>query len=100
MKTSLLGTLAAEPQRSLLIGSYQGYDIKTFASGGVIEQFSLLVGKRIIDVSVWAAKGVVAAAVKPPVWAIGAKVAAVDVSIESGEYGLQARAKSCSIIDL
>ena len=99
MKIALLGNLAAEPQRSLLVGTYQGHEIRTFASGGGAEQYSLLVGKRVIDVTVFLPKGVAPTAVKPPVWPVGAKVVAVDVSIEAGEYGLQARAKSCSILE-
>jgi len=99
MKTTILGNLAAEPQRSLLVGSYQGYELKQFASGGAVEQFSLLVGKRVIDVSVFPPKGTDVKTLKPPGWAIGAKAVAVDVSIEAGEYGLQARAKSFNILE-
>jgi hypothetical protein len=99
MKTTILGNLAAEPQRSLLVGTFQGHELKQFASGSSVEQFSLLVGKRVIDVSIFVPKGTDVRTIKPPGWAIGAKAVAVDVAIESGEYGLQARAKSVNVIE-
>jgi hypothetical protein len=99
MKTTILGNLAAEAQRSLLVGTFQGYELKQFASGSAVEQFSLLVGKRVIDVSIFVPKGTDVKTIKPPGWAPGAKAVAVDVSIESGEYGLQARAKSVNVIE-
>ena len=99
MKLNLLGNIAAEPSRSLLVGTYQGYELKTFASGSAVEQLSVLVGKRVIDISMFVPKGVDPKTCKAPAIAIGAKVVAVDVSIEAGEYGLQARAKSVAALE-
>lgn len=99
MKLNTVGPLAAEPSRSLLVGSYQGYELRTFASGFAVEQYSLLVGKRVIDVAVPVAKGVDAKTLKPCGWPVGSKALACDVSIESGEYGLQARAKSVVMLE-
>jgi hypothetical protein len=99
MKLNIVGPLAAEPSRSLLVGTYQGYELKTFASGFAVEQYSMLVGKRVIDVAVPVQKGVDVKTVKPCEWPIGSKVLACDISIESGEYGLQARAKSVAVLE-
>ena len=83
-----------EPARSLLVGTYQGYELRTFPSGFAVEQYSLLVGKRVIDVAVPVAKGVDVKTIQPCNWPANCKAVAVDVSIEAGEYGLQAKAKS------
>ena len=99
MKINIVGPLAAEPSRSLLVGTYQGYELRTFASGFAVEQYSLLVGKRVIDVAVPVQKGVDAKTLKPCAWAIGSKAIACDINIESGEYGLQARAKSVAMLE-
>jgi hypothetical protein len=99
MKLNIVGPLAAEPSRSLLVGTYQGYELKTFASGFAVEQYSMLVGKRVIDVAVPVPKGTDVKTVKPCEWAIGSKVLACDISIEAGEYGLQARAKSVAVLE-
>ena len=99
MKLNIVGPLAAEPSRSLLVGTYQGYELKTFASGFAVEQYSMLVGKRVIDVAVPVQKGVDVKTVKACEWPIGSKVLACDISIESGEYGLQARAKSVAVLE-
>lgn len=99
MKLSIVGQLAAEPQRTLLVGTYQGYELRTFASGFAVEQYSLLVGKRVIDIAVPVQKGTDVKTIKPCEWSIGSKVLACDISIESGEYGLQARAKSVAVLE-
>ena len=99
MKLSIVGQLAAEPQRTLLVGTYQGYELRTFASGFAVQQYSLLVGKRIIDVAVPVQKGTDVKTIQPCEWPIGSKVLACDISIESGEYGLQARAKSVAVLE-
>ena len=65
MKLNMVGQLAAEPSRSLLVGTYQGYELRTFTSGFAVEQFSLLVGKRVIDVAVPVQKGVDVKTLKP-----------------------------------
>jgi len=99
MKLNIVGQLAAEPSRSLLVGTYQGYELRTFASGFAVEQYSILVGKRVIDVAVPVQKGTDVRTVKPCEWPVGSKVMACDISIESGEYGLQARAKSVAMLE-
>ena len=99
MKLSIIGQLAAEPSRSLLVGTYQGYELRSFASGFAVEQFSILVGKRVIDVAVPVQKGVDVKTIEPCNWPVGSKAVAVDVSIEAGEYGLQARAKSVACLE-
>jgi hypothetical protein len=99
MKINIVGPLAAEPSRSLLVGTYQGYELKTFASGFAVEQFSILVGKRVIDVGIPVPKGVDAKTLKPCTWPVGSKAIACDVNIEAGEYGLQARAKSVAMLE-
>ena len=99
MKLNIVGQLAAEPSRSLLVGTYQGYELKTFASGFAVEQYSILVGKRVIDVAVPVQKGTDVKTIKPCEWPVGCKAIACDVSIESGEYGLQARAKSVACLE-
>jgi hypothetical protein len=99
MTQNIVGQLAGEPSRSLLVGTYQGYELKTFASGFAVEQYSILVGKRVIDVAVPVQKGTDVKSIKPCEWPVGGKVVACDISIESGEYGLQARAKSVAGID-
>lgn len=99
MKLSIVGQLAAEPQRTLLVGTYQGYELRTFASGFAVQQYSLLVGKRVIDVAVPVQKGTDVKTIQPCEWPIGSKVLACDISIESGEYGLQARAKSVAVLE-
>ena len=99
MKTNIVGQLAAEPSRSLLVGSFQGYELRTFTSGFAVEQYSILVGKRVVDVAVPVQKGVDAKTLPPCNWTIGSKVIACDVSIESGEYGLQAKAKSVACLE-
>ena len=99
MKHSIVGQLAAEPQRTLLVGTYKGYELRTFASGFAVEQYAILVGKRVIDVAVPVQKGTDPKTVKPCEWPIGSKAIACDISIESGEYGLQARAKSVAVLE-
>ena len=99
MKLNIVGQLAAEPSRSLLVGAFQGYELKTYTSGFAVEQYSLLVGKRVIDVAVPVAKGVDVKTIKPCTWAVGSKAIACDVSIEAGEYGLQAKAKSVACLE-
>lgn len=99
MKLSIIGQLAAEPSRSLLVGTYQGYELRVFASGFAVEQYSLLVGKRVIDVAVPVQKGVDVKTIEPCNWPVSSKAVAVDVSIEAGEYGLQARAKSVACLE-
>ena len=99
MTHNIVGQLAAEPSRSLLVGTYQGYELRTFASGFAVEQYSILVGKRVIDVAVPVQKGTDLKTVKPCEWPVGSKAVACDISIESGEYGLQARAKSVGCIE-
>ena len=99
MKMSIVGQLAAEPQRTLLVGTYQGYELKTFASGFSVEQYSVLVGKRVIDLAVPVQKGIDPRTIQPCEWPVGSKVVACDISIEAGEYGLQARAKSVAVLE-
>ena len=99
MKLNIVGQLAAEPSRSLLVGTYQGYELKTFASGFAVEQYSILVGKRVIDIAIPVQKGTDVKTLKPCDWPIGSKAIACDISIESGEYGLQARAKSVARLE-
>jgi len=99
MKTSIVGQLAAEPSRSLLVGTYQGYELRTFASGFAVEQYSILVGKRVIDVAIPVQKGTDVKTLQPCEWPVGSKVVACDIGIEAGEYGLQARAKSVACIE-
>ncbi len=99
MKLNIVGPLAAEPSRSLLVGSFQGHEVRSFPSGFVVEQYSLLVGKRVIDVAVPLAKGVDPKTIQPCNWPVGTKAIACDISIESGEYGLQARAKSVAMLE-
>ena len=94
MKLGIVGQLAAEPSRALLIGTYQGYELRTFTSGFAVEQYSILVGKRVIDVAVPVAKGVDPRNLQPCTWPIGSKAIACDISLESGDYGIQARAKT------
>jgi len=99
MKLNIVGQLAAEPQRTLLVGTYQGYELRTFPSGFSVEQYSILVGKRVLDVAVPVPKGTDVKNLKPCEWPVGSKVLACDISIEAGEYGLQARAKSCAVLE-
>jgi hypothetical protein len=99
MKQSIIGQLAAEPARSLLVGTYQGYELRTFTSGFAVEQYSLLVGKRVIDVAVPVQKGVDVKTIEACAWPVGSKAIACDISIEAGEYGLQARAKSVACLE-
>jgi hypothetical protein len=99
MKLNIVGPLAAEPSRSLLVGSFQGYEVRSFPSGFAVEQYSLLVGKRVIDVAVPVQKGVDVKTLEQCTWPVGAKALACDVSIEAGEYGLQARAKSVAMLE-
>jgi hypothetical protein len=99
MTQNIVGQLAAEPSRSLLVGTYQGYELRTFPSGFSVEQYSMLVGKRVIDVAVPVQKGTDPRTLKPCDWPIGSKVLACDINLESGDYGLQARAKSVACIE-
>jgi hypothetical protein len=99
MKINTVGPLAAEPSRSLLVGSFQGYEVRSFTSGFAVEQYSILVGKRVIDVAVPVQKGVDVKTLKSCTWPVGSKAIACDVSIEAGEYGLQARAKSVAMLE-
>ena len=99
MTQNIIGQLAAEPSRSLLVGTFQTYELRTFPSGFAVEQYSMLVGKRVIDVAVPVQKGVDPKTIKPCEWPPNCKVLACDISIESGEYGLQARAKSVALIE-
>jgi len=99
MKLNIVGPLAAEPSRSLLVGSFQGYEVRSFPSGFAVEQYSILVGERVIDVAVPVQKGVDAKTLKPCTSAAGSKAITCDVSIESGEYGLQARSKSVAMLE-
>jgi hypothetical protein len=99
MKLNIVGPLAAEPSRSLLVGTYQGYELRTFASGFAVEQYSILVGKRVIDVAVPVPKGTDVKTLQPCDWPVGSKAIACDISIEAGEYGLQARAKSVARLE-
>ena len=99
MKTNILGQLAAEPSRSLLVGTFQGYELRKFPSGFAVEQFSLLVGKRVIDVAIPVPKGTDPNSIEACPWPVGSKAVACDISLEAGDYGLQARAKSVAIIE-
>ena len=99
MTQNIVGQLAAEQSRSLLVGTYQSYELRTFPSGFAMEQYSILVGKRVIDVAVPVQKGTDPKTIQPCGWPNGSKVVACDINIEAGEYGLQAKAKSVSRID-
>jgi len=45
------------------------------------------------------AKGVDPKTLQPCEWPVGSKAVACDISIEAGEYGLQARAKSVAWVE-
>jgi len=77
MKLNIVGPLAAEPSRSLLVGSFQGYEVRSFPSGFAVEQYSLLVGKRVIDVAVPVQKGVDVKTLQSCTWPVGAKSVAM-----------------------
>jgi len=99
MKTAQLNALLLEPARNCLVGSYQGYEMITFDSGTCLEKFALLVGKRVLDISIFVPKGTDATKLKAPAFPIGSKAVAIDIQLEAAKYGIQCRAASFTLIE-